>query len=468
MNLFTRKNATLAKRLPVLQANQLVYHGGADYINARLTRFPAESDVDFNGDPASGSVGRKERAFLANYARRVPMKVGQYVFAKQPTRDGIDAKFALDVTATGQSIDQFFAELIHTLITCRWCWLGVDRPGAVPGRSEADREASGDRLYWKLYAPNEVPDWSIDATGRVRWAITEEHLVDDENPMVEAKSKAVRYLHRPGIVNRVELNDKGKETIGEDVLTGLKIPMLFPVGLISPLPWWFDDVERIQRSVLDKQSALDTAIFKTVFPLLVVPASMGEDAAVGGVTTSEARRKIGIGNPIMESGEEKGCTRYVTGSATDIAFIRAEIDAAVRQLFDTVGLNMATPESRQVSSAEAKAWDHLDVGAVLTNYAATCEEAESRLIELSTLIGGGTFKPWAPRYARKFDITNFEADMKSILAASGLNLPPAGERMVMSAAIKAIGSRFDQSDEVVQAALVEAGRFDPASGAVQE
>ena len=85
--LLSREHKVLAARKGALGTNLLAYHGGSPYINARLSRFPAESDTDFLGDAVTKAIGRKDHAFLKNYARRVAHKVAQYVFS-QPIPDG--------------------------------------------------------------------------------------------------------------------------------------------------------------------------------------------------------------------------------------------------------------------------------------------------------------------------------------------------------------------------------------------
>ena len=460
--LLSRVHKVLAARQSAISTNLLAYHGGAPYIDARLSRFPAESDTDFDGDAQSKAIGRKERAFLTNYARRVAHKVSQYVFAQDVSRDGADDAWTADVTKTGMSLDQFMFELVASLIVCRWCWIGIDRPQAAPGRSVADREKSGDRVYWKLYSALDVKDWAF-ANGRLAWVLTEEAVYSNANPRAEAKEQRVRFLWEPGQVTRIA--EKEADQVTPFAYAGVP---LIPVGLISDAVWWFDDVERIQRSILDKQSALDTAIFKAVFPLLVAPASLADQSKMEGVTTQEARRKIAIGNPIIESAEESGITRWLQGVSGDLKFIREEIAAASRELYEVVGLNMSVPESRQVSSAEAKQWDHLDVGAVLANYAAVAEEAEKKAVEISVAIGGGTFRGWTPKYSRKFDIRDFAADMQAITQASALSLPPEAEKLMMRAAVRSIATQFGADDKELKAALDSVDEYDPEAEALKQ
>src|SRR3990167_9708787 len=106
----TRKHKILEKRGAQLGYNLLAWQGGGDYIGARLTRFPCESDTSWNGSMVPGKPskwsadwyrqggdgvqGRRDRAFLINYAGRIVNKINQYVFGTDITRTEIDERFA--------------------------------------------------------------------------------------------------------------------------------------------------------------------------------------------------------------------------------------------------------------------------------------------------------------------------------------------------------------------------------------
>ena len=464
--LLTRQHKILDARMDQLVINLLAYHGGAEYIDARLCRWPSESDVDFYGEAGASSstrflnngttqtIGRSQRAFLTNYARRITEKINQYVFQTAPVRDGLDATWALDVTRTGMSLSQFMAEVSSVLTVCRWCWIGVDRPVTVGPRSKAAVESSGDRVYWQIYSPNEVVDWSFDAKGNLSWLLLEREEYSNDDPLQEAKTSTVRYLYTPGNIRKLVVNEKGD---GFEKEVDVKVPSnVIPfrlVGLPTSQPWWFDDVEKVQRTIMDLHSSLDTAIFKTVFPLLVVSTSFRQSLEVNQITAEEARKKIGMGNPVSETPEESGITRWLSGTTADLEFIRNEIDRRGNDLYDIVGLAMKMPESKQVASAEAKAWDHLDTETVLAQRATVLEEAEQKLIELSQAIGGPIFTPYTVAYAKKFDLSDFLTDIQGIAQATGLNMPHEAEKLLIKAALTSAGKRFNIEADDLKVAL---------------
>lgn len=463
--LATRRHKILETRSDQLAINSLAYNGGAPYIESRLSRFPSESDVDFLGDRTTTtiSLGRLQRAFLINYSKRIAHKVNQYVFKMEVERGGVDPRFEADATTTGVSLNQFMADTSTLLTTCRWCWIGIDRPPSDGARSIAAREASGDRIYWQLYNPTEVVDWCFDSRGGIAWLITERTLYLNTDPRQEPVEQKIRYLWEPNQVTRMEFSDKDGETFSAVETLPLSIGEVpfVPCGLISPDPWWFDEIERVQRAIMDLLSSRDTQIFKAVFALLVVSKSFKDQMVIDGIKTPEARRKMGVGHPLIETAEESGLTRYLTAPSEVFAIIQDAKKDLETTLYDIVGLNMSVPESRQVASAEAKAWDHMDPETVLKERATMLEEIETKAVQISTKMGGGVFKPYVPVYGKKFDISDFAADIAAITSTNGFSLPPKSEKLVQKALVNSIARRFGAPPEEVQAALEEIETYEP-------
>lgn len=459
----TRRHEILDARFDQLRVNMLAFAGGQPYIEERLCRYPSESDTDFTGDSSSGSnqaIGRKQRAFVINYVRRIAHKINQYVFKTEISREGADPAFLLDATATGTPMNQLMSELSSLVSVCRWGWLGIDRPSAPVGRSVAQRQASGDRVYWQLYSPSEVVDWNFSTGGKLNWAMTERTIYDNSDPFKEAVNTRVRYLHQPGVITKYTLKDN-TYTASEDVLTGLDEVNLICCGIPSSTPWWMDEVELIQRIIMDLLSSRDTQIFKAVFALLIISDSFASGVKTDGMSASEARAKIGIGNPISETAEESGITRYLTAPAEVFNIIGAAKVDCEKSMYDIVGLAMSSPDSRQVESAEAKAWKHLDPEAVLKERASMLEEAEAKGVEMSSRLGGPIFKPYVPIYGKSFDISDFAQDMASVTEAGAMNLPPTAEKLLQKVAMRAVGKRFEITKEELKTVLAEIDAYDP-------
>jgi hypothetical protein len=307
-----------------------------------------------------------------------------------------------------------------------------------------------------------VVDWRFDVRGGVAWILTERTIYDNTDPRLEPVEIKMRYLWEPGQVTQMRYGKDGETFVSADVIPlSIKDVPFVPCGLISPDPWWFDEIERIQRAIMDLLSSRDTQIFKAVFACLVVSKSFRDQMDIDGIKTPEARRKIGTGNPLIETPEESGLTRYLNAPSEVFAIIADAKRDLETSLYDIVGLNMSVPESRQVASAEAKAWDHMDPETVLKERATMLEEIETKAVALSVKMGGGVFKPYVPVYGKKFDMTDFSADIAAITSTAGFSLPPKSEKLVQTALVRSIARRFGIQEDALQAALDEIETYEP-------
>ena len=164
----TRVHKTLAARDAQLTLNLSVLRGGGDYIQRRLSKHPSETDTSWIGVASGGTMGRKDRAYLINYASRIATKINQYQFSGEVDRAGVDPVFESDCTGTGTTLTEFWRQASELQVANRWAWIGIDRAaaprnpqtGEVVQRSQAEREAAGDRIRFTLYPAQAVVDWA--------------------------------------------------------------------------------------------------------------------------------------------------------------------------------------------------------------------------------------------------------------------------------------------------------------------
>jgi hypothetical protein len=143
--------------------------------------------------------------------------------------------------------------------------------------------------------------------------------------------------------------------------------------------------------------------------------------------------------------------------------ISDDIERLKFNMFEAVGL-MLQQQSKQVASAEAKAWDFLDVKQVMKERAKTLEGAETQAVELS-MKWDSSFQGWIPEYNKSFDVTDPEADMKTIVLGQQMELPPSLRKISLKKALdvfKRIGAG-DISDEDLEEAMNEIAEFQPAT-----
>lgn len=459
----TRTHSIYQDRIDRLLLNQLAVSGGANYIDRRLTRLPFESDASWTGaigyskdkkivlgklPDSSGSHetggGRKARAFLINYAARICAKINQYVFSTEVKRDNADAAFLADATRTGMSLNDLMRTVSTTITSCRWCWLGIDRMSTVSNgkqRSQAEKEIIGDRIYWTYWHPTEVVDWCFGRDGQLLWLITEQEVYENEDLLAVPKKLVLRTIWRRGEGTRIWVDrEKDNAVIREEEFAiSAKIVPFVLIGFPSKDAWWFDDVEMVQSSLLNLDSVHGESLFQSVYPQLVLPADLLASVQQALKCSGEEAVEIvrGLNYPLLEPQESNGQTRYIMPPADGMVQIPTEITRRRRELFDIVGLAMQNPDTRQVASAEAKAWDHLDPEAVLKERAIMLEEAEEKAVAISRQLDN-TFQVYAPQYGKRFSVSDIAQDIQAIIGLNNLDLPFIGRQEVQKAAVQVL------------------------------
>jgi hypothetical protein len=138
-----------------------------------------------------------------------------------------------------------------------------------------------------------------------------------------------------------------------------------------------------------------------------------------GAAVVELARELvrGLDIPIIEGGDEKGVTRFLTPNTTDLAFIPNEITRKRAELFSSVGLDLFNREARQMESAESKAFNQLDINSTLGNRARVLQEAEVRLIAASKLIDSA-FQTYVPVWPDNFSVIDKLGDAQTLKALS--------------------------------------------------
>ena len=451
-----RKHRIIDARMEKLDLNLLALKGGRPYVNRRLTRFPGESSIDWNGTASEQMksrfettgikvTGRKQRAYLVNHAARVAEKIRQYVFAKPPNRNQKNNELVADITRRGDSLNAFMGDVLRMLVAAKWCWIGIDAPQVEGEVSVAEADAEKIRPYWNLYSPIDVVDWHFDAKGELTWLLTEGTSWDNTDPLKESKEKTVRRLWVPGKVVEFEVEHSNggteSEVKGTPKITELsfnKVPFVL-CGEVSSDPHWYDDVEDVQRSILDVESMLDTLFAKAVFAQMVIPKSLVDEVAgenQGADLGKKVAAIVGLSNAICESEGDKGITRYIGPPAGSIKAHQDELERKRATLFDTVGLHLGFTKNFS-ESAEAKQYDHLDPQAVLRNYAQQIAEAEAKAWKL-THEWDDSVDEVTPEYADKFRVSNIYEDFKSIVLASGMELPESVRKVIARAALDGV------------------------------
>ena len=455
--LANRYNRTYCVRYDDLINNILVLDGGQPYINARLTRFPGESTIDWAGSNYASSAeknkwgqtqvrseGRKGRAYLVNHARRVADKICQYVFAVPPKREGVPPELAIDITRQGQSLNRFMCEVLRHLVATKWCWIGVDAPNTVGVISKARAAGEDIRPYFVLYSAADVVDWHINEKGVLTWLLTETIKWDNPDPTKLEESTVVRRLWEPGKVTEFEVDRSSNQQsamVGTPVVTEIDfdgVPFV-PCGEITDKPHFYDDVESVQRAILDLESSIDTLMHKVVFAQPVLPKSMADDIA-GETNGADLAQKVaaitGYNYAILESKDDKGVSRYIAPDSVAIGKMQDELGRKREILFDTIGLHLGFGKNFS-EAVEAKQFDFLDPQAVLRNYAQQITEAETKAWKLMHEFDS-SIPVIVPEYATKFRVSDIYEDFKSLVLAGNMDLPISVKKLIARGVVDAV------------------------------
>jgi len=468
----TREHLILTDRKTQIQRNLMADAGGGPYINDRLTRFPSESKLSWEGSSDGTIRSRKERAFLINYAGRVTTKIIQYVFSQGVARDGIDAVFRKDATKTGMTIDNLMKQVGRNQIAGQWSWIGIDRgtPGIDPAtgkpgrRSVAARKQAGDRIFWTHWRADEVVDWCFNSDGTLKWLITQTDEYDNADPAGDPETRRVRTLWEEGEGVRMFMKPGTSTDIEreEEFKLSAKVVPFVLHGRPSTAPHWFDDVERIQASMLNLESAHHENLIKAVFPQLIIPSSLiRELMAMSSRTFDEALEMVrGIEFPMMEPTEDKGLTRLIMPNAADMKAIPDELKRRRGELFEVVGQALRGTDTKQVQSADSKAWDHQDVEASLADNAEELEESETKAVDISRQLDT-TFDDYVPSYPRQFDLPDLENDWRILTEMENTsNLPETILRAIAKVKVKVLDKVYHLDETTLEEANQEIDDMD--------
>jgi len=486
--LISRQHPIYTTRMFQLNLNRLAKDGGRPYIDARLWRAPNETDAQWIGDAEEGITGRKERSCLVNDAQRIAAKIRQYIFKTVPTRQGIDDNFARNCAGQGVTIDEFMGRVCDAITTGQWCWLQVD---TEPMKYDSNgiplpmTLANKPKVFWRLWESCDIPDWSIDEDGTLRWVITRSYLYDNSDPMADAKKVEISTLYHLDYDGKVYVTEESNEPCKiplrkrEEVVGLDRLPFVL-VGRPTCKAWWFDDVENIQAQVMNYDSMHNETLTDAVYPQLVVPMSLLNTLEtnldidkLGAKQLITLQRELikGRKNPFYENSEDKGCTRYIQPNSGDLSLITQEQDRKRKLLFDMSGLALFNRETRQVQTAESKAFDQLDTNATLGNRATMLQDVETAAVALSVYFDP-SFPVYAPVYNTKFDVVDVTALTQTVQTISQMpNITPMMRRVLLKTGVRLVleGGGIDEAtyqevlaeiDSIPDEELKESNPFD--------
>jgi hypothetical protein len=311
------------------------------------------------------------------------------------------------------------------------------------------------------------------------WIKTQRIKLNDSDPKVVSSAKRIISLWEVGKVTEYtvdEAKDARYRTGSRLSVSKVEIPLttnkgtplqVVPFALVgnaSAKPIAFDDLESINRTIMDLGSVSRANFFNANYPQLVLPASLMQRAQQDGYAKNIAevgRLILGFKYPILLAKDDPE-PKYLMPDSSALSVGQEIVKSLKRELFEVVGLALEQ-ESRQVASAESKAWDFMDVAAVMCARAETLEDAEKNAVAISQA-WDDTFKVWTPKYNRDFDVGNFVEDIQALVLAGSVPAPSSVSREIARKLVDRLDRVGSQSSpEEMQAMKDDIGTWDPNS-----
>lgn len=364
------------------------YLGGRDYEPSKfLDRYPREFPAVY--------AARKQRAYLLNHFAATIDAYVSSIFKRDPVREGAGDEgsaqtsaispgmesFIEDATGDGADLNQFSRDVATFALAAERVFVAVDVMNIAPAR--------GGIPYAYIIHPANLLDFSVDpATNEIRWAITLEQKVVDDDPFAKRQLLTQYRLWQPS--EWAIFDDKGRQVDSGTNSAG-RVPIVYVPGYKVRLPVY--DIGLINKRIYNHSSQLDEIFTNVTFPMLYASAG-GEDASAPGVQFEETELSangdvspLAIGPArLVEIPTDKDMNvvvpGYVSPPSDPAKVLMEERQSLVQSIRALAGLERRDPDSISPQSGVAKAFDFRETNERLVSLAQVIEEFEGELFEL--------------------------------------------------------------------------------------
>ena len=417
--IFRRCHPRYIQQRAVWERSRDAYSGNSSYIEQALIRHVSEVELEF--------LERRRRAYYFNYPRRIARLITQYVLAAEPVRSGADPVLVEDFSCSNLRANEVMRQFSTLLNIFGSAWMLVEMPRFSGNPDLEQKQIQKIRPYAIALSPLAVPDWGYGSDGKLSWAIVEEHTWENQDPFADPCAKVRRKLwtrdHWYAIESgggRAMLVDEGRNLLGEVPLVAGEESDGFGIDANH----WFEDVVRISDAILNNESEGQMNTVKQMFGLLVISESFARNARSSRSSADSSNEKfsqvLARSAAIWESPEEKGLSRYIAPGGTENAAIREANLNLKRELYDVVGMAVQR-ETREMQSAESKAYDQQNVRQFLASRADLLERIEGRVWELFHRYDSTVPVPEVI-YNRDFAVLDLKESIEGLLGLSQLEL----------------------------------------------
>ena len=356
------------------------YVGGEDYFEAHLVKYYKEGAISY--------ANRLERAYRENYCKAVIDTINSYLFKETPTRHLGDKRleeFFANIDGHGKDINQFMksASIVSSIVGR--VYIVTDKTklpdDKVTGTKRDDLEAS---CYCYLVSPMCVKDIAFDDFGRVKWAIIEETVRDDDDPDTSSGdvTSRLRVWKKGGWVlydeNGAQV-EKGEYKFDYPPITyidtGEKLDAYNGTSVIS-------DIAYMDKAIFNNLSRLDNIISDQTFSQLIFPIEgLLVEEILRDADLKDKYMKLAIGNILFYSAQAEAKPEYISPDASQAEVILSTIKHQIRQVYASIGLQPPDTESTDYKSGVSKQYDFDKLNKLLAGKADNIELAERQIIE---------------------------------------------------------------------------------------
>ena len=416
--IFQRQHPEYRKHRAGWERCQAAYSGGAEYISRALIQHVSEVDPEFQE--------RLQRACYFNYPRKIARIITQYILSGDPVRVGADPQMIEDFSRNGLRANEVMRQFSTILNVYGAAWMLVEMPefeGVVDYERKVNEQL---HPYVVPLSPLAVVDWSVGSDGNLLWAIVEEDHFDNTDVFSEPVNCRRRRLWTRDRWQLFEKRGSEVKLIAEAEHQLNRVPLLHTVeidGYGINANHWFEDAVRISDAILNNDSEAQMNIIKQMFGLLVISENFARGCrpapAPGSSSEAKFSHTLARSAAIWESSEESGISRYISPHGAETDIIRSENIHLKAELFDIVGLTIVK-ETREVQSAESKAWDHQQVCQFLLNRVDLLEQCEQCVWQIMNC-----YDPSIPvpeiAYNRDFSVVDLRDSIAGLLELRNVN-----------------------------------------------
>lgn len=296
--------------------------------------------------------------------------------------------------------------------------------------------------YLILLTPDKVNEITLDNSGNVTsisWFYVEENTTENAG--------AIARRNAPSISISWNLNTWRKTINGETIEQGdnnlgyIPVIPIYPEGndnpSITPFPYGMAySLATLQHRRYNLMSIMDEIVDGQAFSILVVPGQ------------STQNLDVGVGNALIGSWENGNMPEYISPDASNMEFIRKEIDSLTIDMYRTANMTHLTTYAQ---SAESKRLDSERTYKALTDFQSTIKNVDMNIMRIFGEYMGIDYG-YTVSYSNSFGVDTLydTVDIFTKLSPYAQNLPPVLMKAIANKIAQNLFSNSTNIDETIR------------------